>query len=68
MANWVKTLDTGLNDPSHKCFVRILCIRTGMEWISALLSNPNLGDDVDGTAISNKINRAIHNAPAKMGV
>jgi hypothetical protein len=68
MANWVKMLDTGLNDPSHKCSVRILWIRTGMEWISALLCNPNLGHDVDGMAISNKINRAIHNVPAKIGV
>jgi hypothetical protein len=56
MTNWVKILDTGPNDPSYKCSVRILWIRTGMEWISALLCNPNPGHDMDGTAVSNKIN------------
>jgi hypothetical protein len=68
MANWVKMLDTGPNDPLHKCAVRIWWMRTGMESISALPCNPNRGHGLAGTVTSNKTNRAIYNTPAKIGV
>jgi hypothetical protein len=68
MANWVKMLDVGENEPSHKCDWRNVWILSDTDSTSALLFNPNSGHGSDGTATSNIINRLIHNIPAKMGV
>jgi hypothetical protein len=68
MANCVKMLDVGENDPSHKCNRRNSWILADTDSTSSLLSNLNSGHGSDGTAISNMIKRLIHNMPAKMGV
>ena len=66
IANWLKILDIGENNPLYKCFLQIFLIRSSTKLILSLLYN--IGHGLAGMATSNIIKQLIYNTPAKMGI